>query len=80
MSKVKRQKTLGFFNFTKTIRHRGVEVNVEISDEVEDDFKTVLCYICKKRFFNTQGLATHKLSYQKECSNSSKSSSTIVSK
>ena len=79
MSKVKRQKKLGFFKFTKTFRHRGVKVNVEISDEVEDDSKTVPFDVCKNLFFITQGLKTHKLSCEKKCSDLSKSSSTITS-
>ena len=66
ISKAKRQKTLGFFNFTKIIRHWGVEINVETPNEVEDDSKTVPCDICKKRFSNTQGLGTHKLSCEKK--------------
>ena len=79
MSKVKRQKKLGFFKFTKTFRHRGVKVNVEISDEVEDDSKTVPFDVCKNLFFITQGLKTHKLSCEKKCSDLSKPSSTITS-
>ena len=78
MSKVKRQKTF-FFNFTKTIRHRGVKVNVEIPDKVEGDSKTVPRDIFKKRFSNTQGLETHQLCCEKKCSDSSKSSFTITS-
>ena len=79
MPKVKRQKTLGFFDSTKTIRHRGVGVNVEIPDEIEDDSKTVPCDICKKRLSTTHGLGMHKLTCKKKCSDSSKSSSTITS-
>ena len=43
-----------------------MEINVEIPNEVEDDSKTVPCDICKKRFSNTQGLGTHKLSCEKK--------------
>ena len=50
-----------------------MEVNVEIPDEVEGDSETVPCHICKKRFINTQSLATHKLSSEKKCSDSFKS-------
>ena len=48
MSKVKSQKMLGFFDSTKTICLRGMRVNVEIPDEVEDDSKTAPCDICQK--------------------------------
>ena len=79
MSEVKRQKTLGFFKFAKTIHHREVEVNVEIPNEVKDDSKIVPCDICKKLISNTQGLGKRRLSCEKNCSDSSKSSSTIAS-
>ena len=40
MSKVKCQRTLGFFNFTETICHRGEEFNVKIPDKAKDNSKT----------------------------------------
>ena len=56
MSNIKRQKTLGVFKFTKTVNHRGAELNIEIPDHVAmDDSKRVSCNICKKRFANAQG-------------------------
>ena len=79
MPRVKRQKMLGFFDSTKTIRLRRIRVNVEIPDEVEDDSKTAPCDICQKRLSNTHGLGMHKLTCKKKCSDSSKSSSTITS-
>ena len=41
---------LGFFNITKTIRHQGEEVNVEIPDKVEDDSKLFLAIFFLKKF------------------------------
>ena len=58
---LKRQKTLGFFGFSKEITHRGKSVNIEFPEDVPDKSKKVECSICKKKFFNTQGLGVYKL-------------------
>ena len=50
MSEVKCQKTLGYFKFIKITRHREMEVNLEIPNELENDSETVLCDICKNTF------------------------------
>ena len=57
----KRRKTLGFFSFSKEITHRGKRVKIEPPEDVHDKSKNVECSICKKKFFNTQGLGVHKL-------------------
>ena len=57
----KRQKTLGFFGFSKEITHKGKHVNIELPEDVPDKSKNVEYSICKKKFFNTQWLGVHKL-------------------
>ena len=63
---LKRQKTLGFFGFSKEITHRGKCVKIELPEDVPDKSKNVECLICKKKFFNTQGLEVHKLTYNQD--------------
>ena len=62
MSSIKRQKTLGFFGFSKTVTHRGKKVKVDIPDDARDTSKNVTCPTCEKKFINNQGLGVHKLS------------------
>ena len=57
----KSQKTLGFFGFSKEITHRGKRAKIELPEDVPDKSKIVECSICKKKFFNTQGLGVNKL-------------------
>ena len=63
---LKRQKALGFFGFSKEITHRGKRVKIELPENVPDKSKNVECLICKKKFFNTQGLGVHKLIYSQD--------------
>ena len=37
----KKQKTLGHFGFTKTVKHRGIMTKVEIPDEPMESRKTL---------------------------------------
>ena len=57
---MKRQKTIGFFAFSKEVTHRGKRVKIELPEDVPDKSKKVEYSICKKKFFNTQGLGVHK--------------------
>ena len=67
MSNVKRQKTLGFFGFTKSVTHRGEKMAVKIPDEIEDfGIKKYSCSTCSKQFLSNQGLGVHKLSCEKK--------------
>ena len=68
MSSAKRQKTLGFFGFSKTVTHRGQEVKIDIPDDSPDVSRKVPCPKCKKKFVNNQGLDVHKLSCGKNFS------------
>ena len=45
----KKQKTLGHFGFTKTVKHRGIMTKVEIPDEPMESRKTLTCEHCWKR-------------------------------
>ena len=58
MSK-RKQRTLAAFGFTKTIRHRGNEIRVEIPDYTEIEEKRIKCAHCEARFINQQGLSIH---------------------
>ena len=51
----KRQKSPGFFGFSKEITHRGKRVTTELPEDVRVKSKNVECSICKKKFFSTQG-------------------------
>ena len=57
----KRQKTLGFFGFSKEITHRERHVKIGVPEDVPDKSKNIEYSICKKKFFNTQWLGVHKL-------------------
>ena len=56
----KRQKTFGFFGFSKEITHMGKRVKIELPEDVPDKSKNIESSICKKKFFSTQGLGVHK--------------------
>lgn len=58
MSKMKKQKTLGFFNFTKKVKHRGELIDVTIPDEPVQK-EVVSCPHCTRTFKNYQGLGPH---------------------
>ena len=66
MSSAKRQKTLGFFGFSKTVTHRRQEVDIPVDSP--DVSRNVSCPKCKKKFVNNQGLGVHKLSCGKNFS------------
>ena len=59
-SDVETPKDSRFFGFSKEITHRGKCVKIELPEDVPDKSKNVECLICKKKFFNTQGLEVHK--------------------
>ena len=50
-----------FFCFSKEITHRGKRVKIELPQDVRDKSNNVDWSICRKKFFNTQGLGVHKL-------------------
>ena len=56
-----RQKTLGFLRFSKEITHRGKRAKIELPEDVPGECRNVECSICKKKFFNSEGLRVHKL-------------------
>ena len=69
----KKQKTLGAFGFTKTVKHRGEPTVVDIPNEVDvAKYNTVECANCKGRFKTNQGLGVHKLSCVKNNTDVSK--------
>ena len=53
--------TCFFFGFFNEITHREKRVKIELPEDVTDKSKKIECSICKKKFFNTQGLGVHKL-------------------
>lgn len=53
----KKQKTLGFFGFTKSVKHRGNTTKVQIPDDAHETF--LVCKYCRKSFRNQQGLTVH---------------------
>lgn len=66
----KKQKTLGHFGFTKTVKHRGIMTKVEIPDEPMESRKTLTCEHCGKNLKNQQGLSTHLLTHGVKASKS----------
>jgi len=64
----KKQKTLGFFGVTKSIKHRGKFAKVLIPDEPTE--ANLLCDYCGKKLKNQQGLSTHLLTHGKRKSKS----------
>ena len=67
----KKQKTLGHFGFTKTVRHRGIVTKVEIPKEPLESHKSLTCEHCGKNLKNQQGLSTHLLTHGVKASKSS---------
>ena len=56
---MKRQATLKAFGFTRSLGHRGNEVEIEVPRFVDDAHKLLKCSKCEKKFVNSQGLAVH---------------------
>ena len=55
----KKQKLLGFLDFTKTTKHRTKLIKVDIPEETKEDSTLLVCNYCDKKFRNTQGLSVH---------------------
>ena len=62
---MKRQLTLWALGFTKTVKHRGKTVKVEMPLEAPGATIDIGCDLCEKRFKSQQGLGVHKLVHMK---------------
>lgn len=61
----KKQKTLGYFGITKSIKHRGKLTKIDIPDDPTEAISKLLCEYCGKKLRNQQGLSTHLLTHGK---------------